>query len=192
MKKSTQSIYAALGIILLVIAGWFLFFHFFPPETIIEKIGINNVYLAAFLMASIGGFSSITGTSVYVALAGFAHSGSVNTLMLGIISGLGIFLSDSLFYFVVDYGRDMITKVESRWEKLFERVRRWMRVAPDWLVYMGVFACSAFAPIPNDILLAALVMSRYEYKRFVPYLFAGDLTAMILLTHVAKSVALAM
>lgn len=189
MATHTKNTYITVGIAVLVIIGWIILFHFFPPNVLVEKIGIKNSYLIAFVMSVIGGFSSITGTSVYAALAAIAHSGGVNVTMLGIVSGLGIFLSDSLFYFAADYGRGMIVRIASEWETVFNRVRRWVRIAPDWLVYLGIVAYSAFSPFPNDILLAVLVVSGYSYRQFAPYLFVGDLTAMILLTHVAGAIA---
>lgn len=187
MKSSTR-LYVALGIIILVLVGWIVFFYFFPPELLVDKIGIRNTYLAAFILAVIGGFSSITGTSLYATLAAFAHSGEVNTLILGVVSGLGLFLSDSFFYFVANYGHGILLKVTSRWKVVFKKMQRWVRRAPDWLVYAGIFLYVAFAPVPNDILLAVLVLSGYSYKQFALYLFLGDMTFTYLLTHVAGSV----
>jgi uncharacterized membrane protein YdjX (TVP38/TMEM64 family) len=186
MKPSKRT-YALLGTILLILIAWALFFYFVPPEVLVDRIGIRNTYLAAFILAVVGGFSSITGTSLYAALAAFAQGG-VNTWILGIVGGLGIFFSDSLFYFLASYGREMITKIAARWNTVFDRIRRWIKLAPDWLVYTGVFLYSAFAPIPNDILLAVLALSGYSYRQFAPYLLLGDLTMTIILTNLAERV----
>lgn len=188
VMKSSARLYLALGIVLLILAGWAVFFHFVPPETLVDKIGIENTYLATFILAIVGGFSSITGTSFYATLAAFAHGGTVNPLILGIVGGLGLFLSDSLFYFVANYAREMIRKTTERWEDIFNKIRRWVRIAPDWVVYAGIFLYVAFAPLPNDILLAVLVLSGYSYKQFALYLFLGDMTFTYLLTQVAGSV----
>lgn len=187
MKSSAQP-YVALGVVLLILVGWAVFFHFVPPELLVNKIGIQNTYLAAFILAVVGGFSSITGTSLYATLVAFAGAGKVNPLILGVVSGFGLFISDSLFYFVADYGRKIIKRITARWETLFNRIRRWVRIAPDWVVYAGIFLYVAFAPIPNDILLAVLVLSGYSYRQFALYLFLGDLTFTYLLTHVAGSI----
>lgn len=186
--KSSARIYVLLGTAALILVGWAVFFYFVPPEILVDKIGVQNTYLAAFLLSVVGGFSSITGTSLYATLAAFAHSGEVNTFMLGIVSGLGLFLSDSLFYFIADYGHGILLKSTARWKTVFEKMRRWVRIAPDWLVYAGIFLYVAFAPIPNDILLAVLVLSGYSYRQFAFYLFLGDLTFTLILTNVAGSV----
>lgn len=186
--KTPARLYVLLGTILLVLVGWAIFFYFVPPELLVDKIGIRNTYFAAFILAVIGGFSSITGTSLYATLAAFAHSGEVNTFILGGVSGLGLFLSDSLFYFIAEYGHGIILKVTARWKTAFDKLRRWVRIAPDWLVYAGIFLYTAFSPIPNDILFAVLVLSGYSYRQFAVYLFLGDLTFTLLLTNVAGSV----
>lgn len=186
MKSSRRRIYALLGLVILILIAWAIFFHFVPPEELVRKIGVQNTYLIAFLLAVIGGFSSITGTSLYATLIALSQGG-VNPTILGMVGGLGLFLSDSLFYFVLDYSRKMITKVADKWETIFNKIRSLVRRAPDWLVYVGVFLYSAFAPLPNDILLAVLTVSRYSYRQFAPYLFAGDIVMALLLTHVVNN-----
>lgn len=186
MKSSRRRIYALLGLVILILIAWAVFFHFVPPEELVRKIGVQNTYLIAFLLAVIGGFSSITGTSLYATLIALSQGG-VNPTTLGMVGGLGLFLSDSLFYFVLDYSRKMITKVADKWETTFNKIRSLVRRAPDWLVYVGVFLYSAFAPLPNDILLAVLTVSRYSYRQFAPCLFAGDIVMALLLTHVVNN-----
>lgn len=186
MKSSRRRIYALLGLVILILIAWAVFFHFVPPEELVRKIGVQNTYLIAFLLAVIGGFSSITATSLYATLIALSQGG-VNPTTLGMVGGLGLFLSDSLFYFVLDYSRKMITKVADKWETTFNKIRSLVRRAPDWLVYVGVFLYSAFAPLPNDILLAVLTVSRYSYRQFAPCLFAGDIVMALLLTHVVNN-----
>lgn len=188
MHKPSKRTYVLLTSIVLIFVIWGIFSRYVPPDVLVDKIGIKNVYLGAFILASVGGFSSITGTSVYTAIVAIANDNVVNTIILGIMSGLGIFLSDSLFFLLASYGRNMIVKVASNWERTFTKVSRWVRAAPDWSVYAVVFLYSAFAPLPNDILLGTLAVTGYSYKQFALYLFIGDLTAMLLLTQIADRV----
>ena len=187
--KSSKQTYAFFITIILVLAGWILFFNYISPEELVQKIGIKNVYLASFILSVVGGFSSITGTSVYAAITAIAHSGVVNPLVLGVISGLGIFLSDSLFYFIARYGHETIVRTTEHWKRIFGKIRRWVRFAPDWLLYTGVLLYSAFSPLPNDIILAVLAVSGHSYRQFAPFLFVGDLTLMFLLTQFADRLA---
>ncbi len=178
-----QSLYRH-KIILIVIAvliGWAVLFHFVPPAEIINTIGINNTYLAAFILSIVGGFSSVTGTSVYVALIGLTKGGA-DPLWLGLISGVGLFISDSLFYYIISKWREYIKKIIKKWEEIFTKLQYYIRVLPDWLVYAIVFSYIAFAPIPNDILLAVLAVSGYHYRQLFVFILAGDITMALLLT----------
>lgn len=183
MKRETK-LYGMIGAVLLVLVGWAIFFHFYPVEQLVSDIGIQNTYIAAFMLAVIGGFSSVTGTSLYAALIALAHAG-VNPIALGFIGGLGLFVSDSIFYVVATKIRALIAHVTHKWERLFRRIWKLMYRTPPWVVYVGIFLYSAFAPIPNDILLIALALSSFSYRQFAPFLLAGDLTMALLLTHLA-------
>lgn len=185
MERKQKLSISIIGIILFFLA-WALFFHYYPIENLIERIGIKNVYLIAFVFSIIGGFSSITGLSLYAGLAVLARSG-VNPYLLGLIAGVGIFISDSLFYFLLSRMKSVITSIHHRSQTLFDKVWRFLYRMPSWVVFFGIYLYAGFAPIPNDILLAVLALSSYEYKEFAPFLFLGDLTGMILLTTVAAA-----
>lgn len=179
MKKT--KLYITMLLIIVILAGWALFFHYYPVEEIVNDIGVQNTYLAAFLLASVGGFSSLTGTSLYAALIALAKGG-MNPLVLGIIAGLGLFLSDSVFYFIATKMRRIVSGVTTKWERLFRNIWKWVHRTPDWIVYTSVFLYAAFGPLPNDILLVALALSNYSYRKFAIFLLMGDMTISILLT----------
>ena len=183
--KPVNKLYAIVGAVALIFLGWAVFFYYFPVQELIDKIGIQNTYLVAFLLATIGGFSSLTGTSLYVALIALSQAG-VNPIILGIVGGLGLFLSDTIFYFIIVKVRSLITKITNRWERLFRRMWKWFYVCPDWVVYLGVFLYAAFSPLPNDILLAVLALSSYSYRQFAWFLLAGDITIGLVLTHIGS------
>lgn len=189
-KKMTHRtrLYFSLAFIILFLIGWGLFFHYYSVESLIRAIGIQNVYLVAFLLAIVGGFSSITGFSLYAALATFAHGG-VSPYVLGAVAGLGIFLSDTLFYFLLFKMKALTTSIQKRSHGLIEKMWRFMYKTPSWIVFFCIYLYAGFAPVPNDLLLVVLVLSGYQYKEFAPFLFLGDLTAMILLTTVAAATA---
>lgn len=187
MNKSTK-LYGSVFLIASLLLAWALFFHYYPVDQLVSDIGIQNTYFAAFMLAVIGGFSSVTGTSLYAALIALAHGG-VNPYILGLIGGLGLFISDSLFYFVATKMRSVITGVTNRWERLFRRVWQWTYRMPKWAVFLAIYCYAAFAPVPNDIMLAVLALSSYKYKDFALYLFLGDLTMTLLLTTLSGGTA---
>jgi hypothetical protein len=185
MKKK-KKVFVSIAIVLSLLAAWALFFHYYPVEKLVDDIGIRNTYLAAFTFAVIGGFSFVTGTSLYAALIALARGG-VNPYVLGIIAGLGIFISDSLFYFVATKMRSVITNITFKWERVFRRIWKVVYKMPPWVVYMAIFLYSAFAPIPNDILLAVLALSGYNYREFAVFLFLGDMVMALLLTTIGAN-----
>lgn len=181
MKRTSKLYWFFFGVVLILI-GWALFFHFYPVDELVSDIGIENTYLAAFALAVIGGFSSLTGTSLYAALVALSQGG-VNPIALGIIAGLGLFLSDTAFYFVANRMRDVISHVTQKWDGVFRKIWGWVYRMPQWIVFLCVFAYAAFVPLPNDIMLAVLALSNYSYRQCAIFLLAGDLTMTLLLTH---------
>lgn len=179
MKKNR--IFITMLLIIVILAGWAVFFHYYPVEEIVSSIGVQNTYLAAFLLAAIGGFSSLTGTSLYAALIALSKGG-MNPLALGIIAGIGLFLSDSVFYFIATRMRTLVSGITTKWERLFRNIWKWVHRTPEWVIYMTVFLYAAFGPLPNDIMLVALALSNFEYRKFAIFLLMGDLTISILLT----------
>lgn len=184
--KPQAKLYGLGAVVILILAGWAIFFHFFPVVELVERIGIQNTYLAAFLLAAVGGFSSLTGTSLYAALIALS-AGGVNPIALGIIGGLGLFLSDTIFYFIVTKIRALMVRVTNKYDRVFRKMWRWFYVMPPWIIYIGVYLYAAFAPLPNDILLAILALSSYSYRQFAWFLLAGDLTMALVLTHIGDS-----
>lgn len=184
-SNNRKLVHAVLGIGALL-AAWAIFFHFYPVEELVNDIGIQNTYFVAFMLSVIGGFSSITGTSVYAALVALAHGG-VNPLILGIVGGLGLFVSDSIFYIVAVKLRSIITHITSKWDRMFRKIWRLMYKLPPYAVYIGVFLYAAFSPLPNDIMLAVLALSNYKYRQFAPFLFLGDMGIALTLTYFGGS-----
>ena len=182
--KDWLKFYGPFILVALIIIGWAIFFHFISPAEIVEKIGIKNAYIVIFILAVVCGFSSITGTTFYVAVAALAKGGA-NPLILGIIGGIGLCISDSLFYFVLGKGNKIIDK---HWGKISKFIKKWIRKMPNWVVYPFVYLYSAFAPIPNDIMLITLSVADTPFKKIALFLFAGDITSTIILAHLSDTI----
>lgn len=174
--------YLPLIITIVVLIGWAIFFYYVSPTVIVDYIGVKNAYLVAFILAVICGFSSLTGSTFYVALAALSHGGA-NPIILGLVGGIGLCISDYAFYFVASKGTSVI---DTHWKKTTAFIRTWIYRVPDWLLYTIVFVYSAFAPIPNDVMLVALTLSDRPFKKFGPYLFAGDIASTLLLAYITK------
>lgn len=166
-------------LVLLTLIGWSAIFVVVSPEALIEQVGVANAYLISFLISLVAGFSIFTGTAAYATVIEFARAG-VNPLYLGVISGVGLFLSDSIFYLLVMRGRDALT---TRFGHVLSRLHSFMERMPRAVVYLGVYLFCAFGPIPNDVMMSFLIIGGYKYKRVWLVFLAGDVTFMLFLSY---------
>lgn len=182
MLATTRNKLVAAGIVL-VLALWIGLVFIISPEEIVSAIGVQNTYLVVFLLATIGGLSTVTGTSLFAALATFA-SGGADPWLLGLVGGLGIFISDSVFFLVAHHGARALPKkpngIRDRLAHTFKRI-------PQWALAGGVYAYVGITPLPNDILMGALALARIPYRSIVVPLLAGSITIALLTAHIGES-----
>lgn len=174
--------YGPFILLILITLGWVVLLRYIPPEEMVQKIGIQNTYLVAFIMAVICGFSSFTGSTFYIAIAALSHGGA-NFLLLGLAGGIGLCISDFVFYYVVVKGKHVIDK---HWAGLSEWMKKWVTKSPEWATKGFVFLYSGFFPIPNDVMTVALAVAGMPFKKIAPYLFAGDIVSTILLAYLSR------
>lgn len=180
--KSKLQFYGPFVIALLAIVGWTVFFTYVSPTQVVDKIGISNSYIVAFILSTICGFSSLTGTTFYVAIAALAHGGA-NFFILGLVGGLGLCISDFAFFYIINKGRHVIDK---HWLGISNFIKRYADKVSDPAVGLFVFLYSAFFPVPNDVLLLTLVVAGKPFRKIAPYLFAGDMVSTLLITYIAR------
>ncbi len=174
--------YGPIILIVLITIGWGIFFHFVSPDSLVQKIGIQNSYLVAFIVSAICGFSSITSTTFYVTIGALAKGGA-NPLLLGITGGLGVCLSDFIFYYVISRSTYIIDR---HWKKVTDFTARAIKILPDWMLHIFIFCYSAFFPAPNDILLVGLAFGKVPFRQIAPYLFAGDIVSTLLVAYLLR------
>lgn len=170
--------------VILVLLAWGGIFYFIPPDALIARVGIGNAYAVSFLVALFAGFSFITGTAAYATVIEFTRGGA-DPVYLGIAAGIGLFLSDSVFYLLLMRGRRALSRSLSG---RFSRFHRHIERLPHAAVYMGTYLFCAFGPIPNDAIIAILIIAGYEYKKVWPSLLAGDITFMLFLSFLFAGV----
>jgi hypothetical protein len=156
-----------------------LLFVFITPEEVVDYIGVKNTYLVAFLLAVFGGISTVTGVSFFLSVGAFSVGGA-NPFLLGLYGGLGIFISDSIFFFAARYG------VEAFEEKI-KPLSLWL-ISKMEKVSMGtvlllVYVYIGFTPFPNDILMIALALMGVSFKRLAPVLLVGSITIVTLTAY---------
>ena len=175
MKKNKNTKKRNCTIFFTIVSLFILFnliFFFVGPEKIVQFVGVENTYLLIFLIATIGGLSTFTGAFLFGSIATFAAGGAV-PILLGIFGGLGIFVSDSIFYFLAFYGKKAIPE---KWDSEIKKIEYWVEKRPSWLVLFLIYIYIGFTPLPNDVLMIILAISGYTYKKIVITLLLGSLT----------------
>lgn len=155
---------------------------FVNPHQIIEYVGVENSYLIVFLIAAIGGLSTFTSTTLFTTIATFSAGGAIPWLV-GLAAGVGIFISNSVFYLLAALGRKSIPE---HWNAKILSTARWMRKMPVWLLFFTIYLYFGFSPLPNDLLIIVLVIARFKYRQVAPILFAGSITVAILTAYLAR------
>src|SRR5690606_10619497 len=110
-------------------------FFFIGSEEIVRWLGVENTYLVIFLIAALGGLSSFGGTIWVSALVGFA-SGGAHPIILGIVSGIGIFISDSIFYHLALYGKKSLP---DSWQRRIRKILNFIHKTPSWIILILAF-----------------------------------------------------
>ncbi|HUT21828.1 MAG TPA: VTT domain-containing protein [Candidatus Bipolaricaulota bacterium] len=165
-----------------LLIAWSVFIYFVDPVKIIDLIGVQNSYIFGFLISVFGGLTTFTATSFIATLVTLALGG-VNPWLLGLFAGLGLAISDSVFYYFGKKGSEVISKkTEKRLSKFFA----WLKKQPEWLIQILVFLYIGFTPLPNDIVTISLSFSRFPYKKFIIPVFFGDLTFATLVSVAAS------
>lgn len=181
MKKLKK--YYALILVLVFIIFINAVLYYVGAEGIVSVIGVDNTYLLVFILAISGGLSSFTGVALLTSIATFAGGGA-EPLLLALAGGAGIFISDTVFYFLVLYGR---RSVPENWDKTFDKLEELVGRYPKWVVLTGMYFYIGFSPLPNDLLMAALVIGGYSYRRIVWVLLAGSFTIALLMAYLGST-----
>jgi len=174
--ERTHSVRSNGYLILLAILSFILcinlLFYVADVRQTVADIGVDNTYIIVFLLAVIGGLSSITGPPLFATIVTFAAGGS-DPLVLGVAGGAGLFISDSIFYHLFLVGRKSLP---DRWESAAAKLRKRIDRLPSWAVLPGSYVYIGLTPLPNDLLMFALGISGYPYRKIAPILLAADLT----------------
>ena len=175
LKRNHHFIVALVAALLIV--GWIVLLLFVSPTEIVTFVGVQNAYFIAFIFAASAGVSTFTSASFYALISTFALGGT-SPWLLGIAGGVGLFISNALFYFLFLHGKHLVTGRLSHWIESFTvRINHY----PTWAVLSVVYLYSGFTPLPDDILVAALALSSYSFVRFGPVLFLGNVTLITLI-----------
>jgi hypothetical protein len=173
--------FTVLSIIAVVVAVNILF-YFVSPQGIVSYLGAENTYLIAFTVAAIGGLSTLTGTALYATIVTFASGGS-DPNFLGLAAGIGIFISDSIFFFLAYHGRK---SVPLGLERRIMRLEVWTKRISKRKLQLFIYFYLSLAPLPNDVLMIALALGGLRYRDIAPAILLGSLTIAFLAAHLGQ------
>lgn len=180
MKQKLKRYLIFTGIFIFIIA-WILILNFFSPDRIVAKLGVGNSYIILFLISAIGGVSSISASSYYLAISVFA-SGGLSPIFLGLVGGIGVTIGDSLFFYLGKKGAQISP------EKIHEKtnkIKKWIQKSPNKVIPFIVYIYAGFTPLPNDLMTVPLGFIHYPYKKIILPLLLGNITATILIAYIS-------
>lgn len=164
------------------LALWGLLMYLVGPERIVEYVGVENSYILMFVIALVGGASTLTAPSLFTALITFAAAG-LNPLILGVMTGVGLTLSDSLFFYFGLRGRMLLG---GKWLERSLNLRRWFLSKPSWVPPLIVFLYTGFTPLPNDFLTVSAALAHIRFRQIVLSLLLGNTTLAIIIASLSN------
>ena len=161
---------------------WSLVFLYVEPAEFLREVGVENGYLLLFIIAALGGVSSLTFTS-YIGTLLFLASAGLNPVLLGLVSGAGVTIGDTVYYLLGYHGR---TFIQGKFSGFLRRASAWVGERPTWLRMLLTYTYVAAAPLPNDILAVALGALRCSYASVIVPLVLGNVTHTILIAVLGR------
>lgn len=160
--------------LVIFLVGFSIFFYYYGFDWVVNTLHIRHTYLIGFFVCLFGGISTLS-VSIYLPImTSFVVAGS-NPLLLGIIGGLGLAISDIFFFYISSKGRELIPK--GKFENfLVKQEKKFMQMGDFWV---GLFIIIyILTPLPNDILNLTLAFVKYPAKKVIRFLFVGDIIYM--------------
>ena len=170
----------AFSILIVFLVGLFSLLYFVSLEEVVEKIGVGNGYLIAFIVSFFGGFSAGGSISFIIVLI-TCVAGGLNPLYLVIVAGISLVIVDLLMFYIGSKGRDLI---KGRLHKglvnvaEFFKKRQWLNKTIPFIMYAYI----GLTPFPNDIIILFLAMIKFPAKKIYLPIILGDLTFTLTVT----------
>lgn len=153
------------------------------PEEIVDRIGVRNGYILAFVVSFFGGFSA-AGSISFITLLITLVAGGINPFYLALVSGISLAIGDMIMFYLGSKGRELIRgrldkKIDSL-ANIFKQKKTLQKLIPI-LTYLYI----GFAPLPNDLLILFLAAIEYPMKKMNIIIIMGDLTFALVVTFLA-------
>lgn len=180
-KQQKIKILVTFLVLFTLVMSLIVILYFVGPVEIVNRVGIQNAYLFAFLVAFFAGFSAWTSFSMVTILVTLVIGG-VNPLYLGLVAGIGLAVGDIIMFFMGSEGRELI---HGEWEKKLKKLAKFFEGEPKKLIPLITFIYMGLTPLPNDFLIIFLAMIKYPIKKLYVPIILGDITYPLLITTLA-------
>ncbi|MBS3084286.1 hypothetical protein J4411_00025 [Candidatus Pacearchaeota archaeon] len=172
MRKKTKKILAFSALIIFIV-GWILLFNYLNPQAIVAKIGATNGYLILFLLGTIGGASTFTGPSYFIAVTTLSLGG-LNPLLIGLCGGLGVTVGDTIIFLI---GLSAGKKAPEKFQEKLKKLKRLTEKKPKWLINLILYLYIGLTPLPNELATISLGLIGHRKKIIVLFLLLGNITS---------------
>ena len=171
-------------ILVIFLVSLIIILYFISPTEIVNKIGVQNGYILAFVVSFFGGFSaggSISFISLLITLA----AGGMNPIYLGLVAGTSLAIGDMVMFYAGSKGRELI---KGKWDKKINKVadvfkkRKYLEKMIPVIAYLYI----GFVPLPNDVLILFLAAVEYPAKKMNKIIVLGDITFTLMITILAS------
>ena len=185
MKNTEQRIKKTIIFLVLsiVVISLITLLHFISPEEIVNKIGVRNGYIIAFVVSFFGGFSAV-GSISFISLLITLVAGGMNPVYLGLVAGISLAIGDMIMFYVGSKGREL---VRGKWDEKIDKAanvlkkRKWLEKMGPVIAYLYI----GFTPLPNDVLILFLAAVKYPPKKMNGIIILGDITFALMITILA-------
>lgn len=155
------------------------------PERIVEMLRLGNLYEVVFALAVLGGSSSLSIAPFYSFVI-ICAAGGASVPLLAVLGGVGLAISDSFFFYLGFRGKRMLS---IRVQRRVASFSSWVAEQPRWKASLTIYAYIALTPLPNDVLMFALAIINYPFRRFLPLVVLGDVMFVFLLALIGSLLA---
>jgi len=160
--------------------------YFFSPEEIVNKIGIKNAYLLAFVVSFFGGFSTLSSIT-FVATLITLSIGGLNPILLGLVAGTSLAIGDGIIFYIGFKGRGIVI---GKWERKLDKISKLIKGKVGKFIPFITYIYVGLTPFPNDFIIVFLAMIGYPFKKLYTPIILGDLTFALLISIFATKLIL--
>jgi uncharacterized membrane protein YdjX (TVP38/TMEM64 family) len=161
-------LYSFLVVIFFVVAFWLAIMA--RENSFVQHIATEYGWLSVVLISILGSFTLIIPVPALSFVPLFIEAGLNFWGIVSIIT-FGAILSDIIVFYVARFGKKI---VDAKQWKIFRKLDFWKNMFPR-LPLVVLFMYSAFAPIPNELIVVPIALMGYSFKKFIWPLVAGSI-----------------